>query len=256
MDKKPIFLSCGFGVQSSTLLAMACVGDLPKPDGVIFCDTGAESQETYNFFEKMLHFARFHGVNVQRIQTVNLLNHGITKPEKVLLPPLHFRKEKRRCRLRHRCSHLLKVRPFVAAVRERLGYKPRQWVKEQVIQWVGISWEERHRCQRDRLPWLHNVYPLVERGITRNDCFAYMNRVKAPIPPRSSCIICPLRPNSDWIRIKTHQPDQWERACRYDEAIRDQGQGRYHRLYVHPSCVPLRFADISRVRGQKHGRTK
>jgi 3'-phosphoadenosine 5'-phosphosulfate sulfotransferase (PAPS reductase)/FAD synthetase len=40
-------LSLGAGVQSSTLLLMACKGIIEKPNLAIFADTGWESQATY-----------------------------------------------------------------------------------------------------------------------------------------------------------------------------------------------------------------
>lgn len=251
-----VYLSCGFGVQSSTLLAMCCFGDLPRPDGVIFCDAGAESSKTYAFAEEMKTLARRCGVPVQTIHVTNLLRDGIKNGSKVFLPPLHFRLDGKRKRLFHRCSNILKFRPFVAAVREQLGYKPRQWVREHVTQWVGISYDERRRCQKDRLPWLHNVYPLVERRMTREDCIRYMKGHGLPEPPRSSCIICPLKPNRDWLEMKEKRPLDWDKACIYDAAIRRRCQGRYHPLYVHPSCVPLCNANLSRSWALKRGRAK
>jgi len=241
-----IFLSCGFGVQSSTLLAMSCFGDLPKPEAAIFCDTGGESKATYKFKEELSTLAWRHGVKVFTLFSTFILRDGISNGSKVLLPPLHFKKNGKKQRLPHRCSNILKFRPFVAAVRERLGYTRRKWVREKVIQWVGISWDERHRRQRQRLPWLRNVYPLIDRRMTRDDCIEYLRRHGVREPPRSSCIICPLKPNRDWHRMKVESPEDWESACDYDDMIRTACQGKYHPLYVHGSCVPLRDADLSR----------
>ena len=41
-------LSMGLGVQSSAMLLLIAEGQLPKPDAVIFSDTGTEKQSTYD----------------------------------------------------------------------------------------------------------------------------------------------------------------------------------------------------------------
>lgn len=42
-------LSLGAGVQSSTLLLMACAGELPRPDVAVFADTGWEPSAVYRW---------------------------------------------------------------------------------------------------------------------------------------------------------------------------------------------------------------
>ncbi|GAK12218.1 hypothetical protein [Geomicrobium sp. JCM 19039] len=44
-------LSLGAGVQSTAMLYMSLRGDLPKPDYIVFADTGWEPQDVYDHVE-------------------------------------------------------------------------------------------------------------------------------------------------------------------------------------------------------------
>ena len=57
-------LSLGAGVQSSTILLMACRGEFPKPDVAIFADTGWETNATYMHLEWLKVEAGKHGIPV------------------------------------------------------------------------------------------------------------------------------------------------------------------------------------------------
>lgn len=46
-------LSLGAGVQSTTLLLMACEGLLPRLDYAIFADTGWEPQRVYEHLDRV-----------------------------------------------------------------------------------------------------------------------------------------------------------------------------------------------------------
>ena len=65
-------LSLGAGVQSSTLLLMACKGEIEKPDVAIFADTGWESATTYNHLKWLTVEAGHYGIPVITVQSYNI----------------------------------------------------------------------------------------------------------------------------------------------------------------------------------------
>jgi len=60
------FLTLGGGVQSSAMLAMACLGkhNIPRPDVAIFADTKGEIAATYTWLEKLKVWAEGYGIRV------------------------------------------------------------------------------------------------------------------------------------------------------------------------------------------------
>ena len=68
MSEPKLVLSLGAGVQSSTLLLMSCLGELPKLDCAVFADTGWETKATYRHLEWLIEYARGCGIQVHRIQ--------------------------------------------------------------------------------------------------------------------------------------------------------------------------------------------
>lgn len=65
-------LSLGAGVQSSTLLGMACFGEIERPDAVIFADTGWEPKPVYEWFEFLKDMARKHDIPLHVVSQGNI----------------------------------------------------------------------------------------------------------------------------------------------------------------------------------------
>lgn len=65
-------LNLGGGVQSSTVLYMSCVGELPPIDHAIFADTGWEPTAVYEHVGWLREFAEGHGVHVHVVSAGDL----------------------------------------------------------------------------------------------------------------------------------------------------------------------------------------
>lgn len=89
-------------------------------------------------------------------------------------------------------------------------------------------------------PW----HPLIDLGITREECQRII-RAQGREPVRSACVICPNRGNKEWREMRVHRPDQWERACEFDEQFRTMAGLRGQR-FVHGSFSPLRTANLNK----------
>ena len=90
--------------------------------------------------------------------------------------------------------------------------------------------------------WISNVYPLIDRRMTRWDCLVWMERQGYPAPPKSSCIGCPFHNDRQWQTIQA-VPEEWDNAVTFDAHIR-RLPGVRGALYLHQSLRPLDQVDL------------
>lgn len=235
-------LSLGAGVQSSTIALMMKHGEIEMADVMIFADTGAEPPSVYRW----LGFLATSTAGCMPLITVQQAT-GLTADIEA-----HIEGRKRRCALpplytegggmlRRQCTRDYKVAPIYRKCNELRG--GRKGVRVQEI--FGISWDERQRMREpDRLWLLPFSYPLIEKQMTRRDCKHWLVKNGYPIPPRSACVYCPYRCNTEWERLRTYEPDAWTEACRMDDLMRHGIKYVHEAAYVHRQLVPLREAKI------------
>jgi hypothetical protein len=87
---------------------------------------------------------------------------------------------------------------------------------------------------------MENIYPLVDKKITRQDCFKWMDEHNYPEPPRSACTYCPYHSNAEWYRLKTQDPQSWTEAVEMDEKIRSGYRDDSLQMFVHRDAIPLK----------------
>jgi len=240
------YLSLGAGVQSSALLVLACTdARIPKPDVAIFADTGDEPQYVMDYLEILRKYAETYGVNIVTAQK-GVLSEDTLAKEKFVDVPLHtMHADGTRGMLRRHCTGLYKIFPINKKVRELLGYKPRQRMKHRVRAMLGISTDEIQRMKESRVKWVMHSFPLIDLGISRNDCYKIMEKAGLPTPQKSACVYCPYHSDSYWQWMKDEQPTEFARAVDFDEAIRNKTmRGEEQPAYVHKSCVPLKDANF------------
>jgi len=200
-------LSYGGGHQTAGMLALIKLGRLPKPDVIIFADTGGEIPETYHHIENYAKpLADELGIPFQ-IVAGNLKGKGETLYEyswnKNWIPQPFSRS----------CTKSFKVEPIHKALRSYKG-------KEAVNVWIGISLDEARRRKTAFLKWITNIYPLVDNGLTRADCDEAMRTIGMPIPPKSGCYFCPFNRTTRWREIRMHTPDLYQKAIALEENAR------------------------------------
>ena len=75
---------------------------------------------------------------------------------------------------------------------------------------IGIDAGEAHRARRVRHKG--RIYPLIELGISRNECKRIIKKAGLGIPQKSGCFICPYQKKRQWIELKKYHPDLWKIA--------------------------------------------
>jgi hypothetical protein len=212
-------LSLGAGVQSSTLLLMAREGELDL-DVAIFADTQWEPAAVYAHLEWLESVS---SVPVYRVTSGNLRADALANRTQSWMPVYDDAGRQ----LKRQCTRNYKIRPIRRQIRD-LGGGPHNPVE----QLIGISLDEWQRMRTSDVAYIRHVYPLVERRMTRTDCLAWLGEHGYPRPPRSHCVGCPFRTNTEWRAL---EPAQWADAVDFDER---------RQVFVHRSGSPLAMVDL------------
>lgn len=226
-----IVWSSGGGIQSTAIAVLICQGRLPKPDLSLMVDCGYESEKTMRYVrEETIPRLAAAGVDFQivpssRYVTVELMNaKGYCN-----LPAFRKLQDGRISHLSTHCNGLWK------------NYVTKRFVKEAGISrfenWLGISTDEARRSHRSSgVQYVTLRYPLIELGLSREDCVQLIRDAGWPVPIRTSCIMCPRRTMCEWLRLKVENPEDFERACQIEAEI----QAVDPAIFLTPGCKPLR----------------
>lgn len=240
-----VYLSLGAGVQSTALLILSALGlrGCPKADVAIFADTQDEPGWVYRHLERLEPWAAALGIPVLRVTAGRLsdqvlgIGRGIpawTPSETHGVAPL-----------RRQCTKEFKILPIQQKVRELLGYAPGQRVRHRVTVLLGISMDEAHRMRESLTPWIRNRYPLVEARLGRGDCVDLIRAQGFPVPRKSACVFCPYHSGTYWLELRDHYPEEWARAVRMDNAIRNMtAKGVEGPVFLHRSLRPLQSLEL------------
>ena len=237
MSKRFTIWSSGGGVQSTAIAVLILKGLLPRPDYCVMADTAREKQETWDYLDQVVNPALGKiDLHVERAQC-SILNRNSFPPsfwngEGTLLIPAY---EKGLPKLNNYCSTHWK-RDVVKRWALDKGIVP-------ATNWLGFSTDEMSRIATPTaLNWLLD-YPLVFHcPRSREGCENEIDQFGWPRPPKSSCYNCPNMRNPQWRYQRDHAPEEFEQACRDDEAIRLVNPN----VYLHESMIPLREADLGK----------
>ena len=235
-------LSLGAGVQSSTLALMIAAGDLPMVDGAIFADTQWEPAHVYrwlDWLEKQLPFPVYR-VTAGNIRA-NVTAKQNTTGQRFASLPFHLvMPDGEKSMARRQCTREYKITPIRQQSRKLMlaaGAKA-------VEQWIGISTDEAQRMKPSGRQYINNRWPLIEAGMSRRDCLAWMQARGYPQPPKSACIGCPFTDNARWRDMRDNDPESWADVVEVDRIIRKPVRGRRVAQFIHRDCVPLDQVDL------------
>lgn len=207
-DESPIFtfLSYGGGVQSTALLLLAIEGKLPRPDAVIFSDTGAEMPETIRLIEEVFKPA-CEGAGIQFV-TVESHRGSIVDD--------YLRKSAIPMVMNRSCTFNFKVAPIRRWLRKNLEIK-RGVISARCL--LGISTDESQRRTKSDVKYVENKFPLLELGLSRRQCKEMIEAKGWPVPPKSGCYICPFQNVKSWMTLRDEHPKLFEVAVKMEERM-------------------------------------
>jgi len=195
-DQKYI-LSFGAGLNSTALLIFLINNNYPL-DEVVFADTGGEVPETYRHLKIVDSYLAKYGIPLKLVRSKNGTLYETCKRRKVI-PSQIWRWSTRD----------YKITPIHAYYRA---------FSVHVNQYLGISFEERDRMKESGVPYVKNIFPLVEKKITRQDCvnIIYLANFDS-MPVRSGCFFCPFNSLSRWKEIYKNHKELFLRARELEE---------------------------------------
>jgi hypothetical protein len=243
-------LSLGAGVQSSTIALMAAAGELPMPDCAIFADVQSEPDSVYRWLDWLEQQLPFPVYRVTR---------GILSEECLIVktsknntqyvqhsPPLYMKDNStgETGIMMRQCTSNFKIRVIIQKLRE-LGGK-----KSGVEQLIGISMDEIQRMKPARDKWITNVFPLIDKRMSRGHCLEWLKDHGYPEPPRSSCWFCPYHSAKEWQRLKTDEPESFAKAVKFEKDFQEmvkQIPGFRGTSFLHNSCKSLNSIDFEHL---------
>lgn len=248
-------ISLGAGVQSSTMALMAAHGEIPMPDCAIFADTQHEPgavMRWLDWLEKQLPYPVYRvsqGDLWGAATKVRRTKDGERTYIKTGIPVYMKNGDLEKGLGKRQCTGDFKIDAVNKKVRALLGLR-RVTKKHGVLvsMWMGISLDEIYRKKPNRKAWIRNHYPLIDIGMSRADCLAWMETNGYPEPPRSACTFCPYRDDDSWLAL-THEEladavekeKELQAAYAKATAIRDVP-------YLHEKRIPL--SEITFVPGR------
>lgn len=225
--------SCGGGTQSAAIAALICQGRL-RPDISVIVDTERECSSTWDYFESVLfpECAKV-GVEIQRVKKSDFATVDLYGGEEgaTLLIPAFTTLEGDVGKLPTYCSTEWKKR-----VVQRYCTEQTQGADAFSI-WLGISLDEFDRMQFSAGKWEY-AHPLVEAGMNRADCYALVQKMGWPPPPKSRCWMCPNQSQREWDDLRKNHPDDFVRAVGFEKEI----QAKDKHAFLHGSGKPLQDA--------------
>jgi hypothetical protein len=131
-----------------------------------------------------------------------------------------------------------------------MGYQKGQRVKKGTVvdMIMGISRDEMYRVKEARKPWIRNVYPLVDRNITRAMCKKWFDDHAMPKPPRSACTFCPYKTWKEWKYLKDNSPEEFQHVIEFEKKINGgfKGMREGYTVFVTKEGKPLSEIDIDK----------
>ena len=186
------------GGKDSTALALYMRDRVPSME-YVFCDTGEELEETYDY---LLKIEAQLGIKIRRLNPDRDFRHYLDLYRGVLPDP----------RTRW-CTRMLKLHPF----EEYIGDAP-------VMLYVGIRADEPHRTGYvSTKPNIKPRFPFVEDGISHRDVMRILNDSGLGLPEyykwrsRSGCYFCFFQQRREWIGLLERHPDLYWKAAEFEK---------------------------------------
>ena len=205
------------GGKDSAALAVHMKDKYPEiPVEYVFCDTGCELPETYEFIERL---EALLGVSVTKVSIYDILK--IPKKSRIsafdymlkelygdYLPSVRARW----------CTGALKIKPFEHFVGKGTAYS-----------YIGIrDDEDREGYRKSKAPALSDrpniipVYPFKDDGITLSGVQKILENSGLGLPDyykwrsRSGCYFCFYQQIGEWQGLKENHPELFEKAKAYE----------------------------------------
>lgn len=217
------------GGKDSTALAIYMRDRVPEME-YVFCDTGEELPETYEYLDKL---EAYLGKTIVRLNPDRPFQHYL-KIYRGVLPDARTRW----------CTRKLKIEPFERFVGDSPCYN-----------YIGIRADEQHRKGYiSTKPNITAQYPFIDGYVTRDDVFRILEDSGLGLPAyydwrsRSGCYFCFFQQRVEWVGLLENHPGLFKMAVEYETAKANDKTGERYtwskRESLEELMQPKRVAQI------------
>lgn len=205
-DPKPVrHIVSLSGGKDSTALAIYLRDRIPDLE-YVFCDTGEELPETYEYLDQLEVFL---GKPIKRLKAKQSFE-DMLKARGGFLPSAQVRW----------CTEYLKIKPFEEEVGASICHN-----------YIGIRSDEAHR--KGYISTRPNIiphYPFIEDGITKEDVLRILEESGLGLPKyyqwrsRSGCYFCFFQQKIEWLGLLKYHEDLFARAESFEKVDPQTGE--------------------------------
>ncbi len=205
MDIKQRHILSLSGGKDSTALAIH-MRDKVHDMEYVFCDTGEELKETYEYLDQV---EAFLGKKIIRLNDRAGFEHWLTVFGGYLPGP----------RMRW-CTKTLKLKPF----EKYIGDDP-------VVSYVGIRADEDRKGYISGKPTIKTVFPFKDDGIDYDGVMKILKDSGIGLPPymnwgrtHSGCYFCFFQRKIEWVRLLEKYPNDFNKAQKFEKLSDELGK--------------------------------
>lgn len=195
------------GGKDSTALALYMRDRVPEME-YVFCDTGEELRETYDYLGKLQAHLGKPIVTLKHEDRMGFRD--LLKIRNGFLPSPQVRW----------CTEYLKIKPYEKYVGD-----------DAVVSYVGIRADEMHRKGYiSTKPNITARFPFVEDGLVRADVFRILEDSGLGLPDyyrwrsRSGCYFCFFQQRREWIGLLENHEELFWRAAGFEKVDSETGE--------------------------------
>jgi len=270
-SQKPVrIFSHGMGTQSVAVTVAQAHGLLARPyDAFVFANVGHQSENPATIaymHDVLLPYLRAHNIPFVEIfkrdkkgNPVDLFEYTMSDANRSIPMPVYFSERgvgNRTCTLDWKVrvvSRWIKENHPGASVELGIGYsademhraakKPLQWHDRE------ITWDKDRKMWVEGRAlgfWQRYEYPLIEMQLLREKAIDIIRAAGLEVPPPSHCKGCPFTTMTEFIAMRRHDPDGFQRLIGIEERINAKYQNiragsphRSDRVTLYRGRVPL-----------------
>lgn len=215
---------------------MAAHGEIaPMPDCAIFADTQCEPSEVYEWLAVLETLLPF---KVYRVTESSLAEHIIDRGFSQI--PVFIRNPSGKVGMgKRQCTKQWKIVPVQRELRRFSGMTRKHLADDFYTLWQGISTDESSRMKDSRTHWIKHRFPLIEIGLSRDDCLAWLRSHGIDLVVKSACVFCPYQRRDQWKEKKIKGGPEWDMILDVERRLLERGE------YLTPDCTPVaEFAEV------------
>ena len=194
------------GGKDSSALAIFMRDKVPEME-YVFCDTGSELAETYDYIKKLEAYLNKKIVKVPQELPSRKYSRSYDFDKALKLYGGYLPSPQSRW-----CTKKLKLEPFEAFIGD-----------DDVVNYVGIRYDENRKGYITSKENVKTVFPFHEHKIDMKGVSQILERSGIGIPDyyswrtRSGCYFCFYQSKKEWLGLKQEHPDLFEKAKKYEK---------------------------------------